>query len=59
MEANVVSYLQLRDIQEALCCFFFGGGGCCKVRYALESSTLVEFGRVQLQCLAVGMQVSS
>lgn len=45
MEANVVSCLQLRDIQEALCGFSFFSRdaiwGRCKVKYALEFSTLV------------------
>lgn len=45
MEANVVSCLQLIDIQEALCCFSFfsreGIWGSCKEKYALEFTALV------------------
>lgn len=42
----------------ALCCFSFFSRdaiwGHYEVKYALEFFTLVEFGGLQLQCLAVG-----
>lgn len=64
MEANVVSCLQLRDIQEALCCFSFLSRDVIWTLWSEVCTWILYFGNLA-DCSssawqwAVGMQVSS